>query len=152
MALRNAITSGFRLAEEGIKQQQEFLASLPRKELRKTLQSVLANQQRVHFHILPGIKTVSVYVYIHDLHSFKSAKLVRLLERLEDNGFAVEGTSDWMGGKPNRDFTYSKTIGTAKLDLRVCAYVRADSKSCRIEVVDVKEELVKTEVKRIVCA
>ena len=152
MSIRNAITSAFNAAAVSIKEQQAFLASVPRKEIREVLHNVLANQQRAHVHVLPSNKMVSVYVYLYDLHSFKSAKLVRVLERLEDNGFVAKDTSDWTYDRPNRDFTYSKTVGNTGIEVRVCAYVRADSKSCRIEVVDVKEEVVKTEVKRIVCA
>jgi hypothetical protein len=40
------------------------------------------------------------------------------------------------------------------LTIRVCisGYVKEDNTSCRIEVVEVREEMVRTEVKRLVCA
>lgn len=38
------------------------------------------------------------------------------------------------------------------ITLRVSGFVKSDNETCRIEVVEVKEEMVRTEVKRLVCA
>jgi hypothetical protein len=39
-----------------------------------------------------------------------------------------------------------------RIEVRINAYVKSDNETCRIEVVEVKEEVVRTEVKRLVCA
>lgn len=41
---------------------------------------------------------------------------------------------------------------TLTLSVQIYAYVKADSDACRIEVVGIEEEVVKKEIKRIVCA
>ena len=41
---------------------------------------------------------------------------------------------------------------TVLLSVQIYAYVKADSDACRIEVVGIEEEVIKREVKRIVCA
>lgn len=41
---------------------------------------------------------------------------------------------------------------TLTLSVQIYAYVKADSDACRIEVVGIEEEVIKKEIKRIVCA
>lgn len=41
---------------------------------------------------------------------------------------------------------------TLMISVQIYAYVKADSDACRIEVVGIEEEVVKKEIKRIVCA
>ena len=124
--------------------------------------------------------TIDVGVSTRDLDSFKDASLLRLLSQFAGDEWTPE-TSDYTYAAPNRDYRFKREIHNPLSALRltaaerrslawleahdgwyipkVCtltvavyAYVKADSDACRIEVVGIEEEVVKKEVKRIVCA
>jgi len=90
-------------------------------------------------------------------------------------------SSDYTYNQPNRDYRFKRTIDRPLDTLRltaaerrslswldthasysipteltltvgIYAYVKADSDACRIEVVGIEEEVIKKEIKRIVCA
>jgi hypothetical protein len=124
--------------------------------------------------------TVDVGVSTRDLASFKDPALLRLLSQFAGDEWTPE-TTDYTYDVPNRDYRFKREIHNPLSALRltaaerrslawleehdrwyipkVCtltvavyAYVKADSDACRIEVVGVEEEVIKKEVKRIVCA
>lgn len=51
-----------------------------------------------------------------------------------------------------REHASWETPRTLTISVQIYAYVKADSDACRIEVVGIEEEVVKKEIKRIVCA
>lgn len=124
--------------------------------------------------------TVDIGVSTRDLDSFKDPALLRLLSRFAGDEWTSE-TTDYTYAAPNRDYRFKREIHNPLSGLRltaaerrslawleahdgwcvpkVCtltvavyAYVKADSDACRIEVVGVEEEVIKKEIKRIVCA
>ena len=124
--------------------------------------------------------TLDIGVSVRNLDSFKDVSLLRLLSRFAGDEWTSE-TSDHTYAAPNRDYRFKREIHNPLSALRltaaerralawleehdrwyipqVCtltvgvyAYVKADSDACRIEVVGVEEEVIKREVKRIVCA
>lgn len=124
--------------------------------------------------------TVDIGVSVRNLDSFKDVSLLRLLSQFAGDEWTPE-TADHTYAAPNRDYRFKREIPNPLSGLRltaaerrslawldehspwavpkVCtltvavyAYVKADSDACRIEVVGVEEEVIKKEVKRIVCA
>ena len=124
--------------------------------------------------------TLDIGVSVRNLDSFKDVSLLRLLSQFAGDEWTPE-TSDHTYAAPNRDYRFKREIPNPLSALRltaaerralawleehdrwyipqVCtltvgvyAYVKADSDACRIEVVGVEEEVIKREVKRIVCA
>jgi hypothetical protein len=97
---------------------------------------------------------VFISVVMHDLDSFKDKNLTTILERFLD---WKATTSDFTSGVPNKDFRFDKRchddkVGEFEISVAVYAYVKADSPLCRIVVTGVTEEVVRKEVKQIVCA
>ena len=124
--------------------------------------------------------TLDIGVSMRNLDSFKDTSLLRLLSKFAGDEWTPE-TTDYTYAAPNRDYRFKREIHNPLSALRltaaerrslawletrdhwfipkVCtltvgvyAYVKADSDACRIEVVGVEEEVIKREVKRIVCA
>lgn len=124
--------------------------------------------------------TLDIGVSMRNLDSFKDVSLLRLLSQFAGDEWTPE-TSDHTYAAPNRDYRFKREIPNPLSALRltaaerralawleehdrwyipqVCtltvgvyAYVKADSDACRIEVVGVEEEVIKKEIKRIVCA
>ena len=98
--------------------------------------------------------TVFISVTMHELDSFKDKKLTSILERFID---WKATTSEYTSGLPNKDFRFDKRcrddkVGDFEISVAVYAYVKADSPLCRIVVTGVTEEVVRKEVKQIVCA
>lgn len=98
--------------------------------------------------------TVFISVILHDLDSFKDKALTSVLERFLDWNTS---TSDCTSGVPNKDFRFDKRChdekaGDFEISVAVYAYVKADSPLCRIVVTGVTEEIVRKEIKQIVCA
>lgn len=119
--------------------------------------------------------TIHFALTLRDLDSLKDKRLTKALET-----FAVEGwdakSSDYTYDVPNRDFHFNRTLlmptptnahsrwlvkhgymsegqlTEVRVAVSISAYVKADSASCRIEVVDRVERVVVDEVKKIVCA
>ena len=97
---------------------------------------------------------VFISMVMHDLDSFKDKQLITILERFLDWNTT---TSDFTSGVPNKDFRFDKRftddkVGEFEISVAVYAYVKADSPLCRIVVTGVTEEVVRKEVKQIVCA
>ena len=97
---------------------------------------------------------VFISMVMHDLDSFKDKQLITILERFLDWNTT---TSDYTSGVPNKDFRFDKKftddkVGEFEISVAVYAYVKADSPLCRIVVTGVTEEVVRKEVKQIVCA
>jgi len=97
---------------------------------------------------------VFISMVMHDLDSFKDKQLITILERFLDWNTT---TSDFTSGVPNKDFRFDKKftddkVGEFEISVAVYAYVKADSPLCRIVVTGVTEEVVRKEVKQIVCA
>ena len=124
--------------------------------------------------------TIDIGVSMRNLDSFKDTSLLRLLSQFAGDEWTPE-TTDYTYSEPNRDYRFKREIHNPLSGLRltaaerrslawleahdgwcvpkVCtltvavyAYVKADSDACRIEVVGIEEEVVKKEIKRIVCA
>ena len=124
--------------------------------------------------------TVDLGMPVRNLDSFKDPALMFLLSQFAGDEWTPE-TTDYTYNEPNRDYRFKRKIHNPLSGLRltaaerrslawleehspwsvpkVCtltvavyAYVKADSDACRIEVVGVEEEVIKKEVKRIVCA
>jgi hypothetical protein len=97
---------------------------------------------------------VFITVSMYDLDSFKDKKLSSVLERFID---WKASTSEYTSGLPNKDFRFDKMchdpkVGDFEISMAVYAYVKADSPLCRIVVTGVTEEVVRKEIKQIVCA
>lgn len=118
--------------------------------------------------------TDSIYigVSISELDSFKSKRLSKPLERFDDTWQA--NTMDYTYSAPNRDYEFTKKIAwTPKpskhtqwvikhgwqhrmpdvftLHLRISAYVKSDSPTCRVVIKEVRERVVCEEIKEIMC-
>ena len=97
---------------------------------------------------------VFISMVMQELDSFKDKTLTATLERFLDWNTT---TSDFTSGVPNKDFRFDKRftddkVGAFEISVAVYAYVKADSPLCRIVVTGVTEEVVRREVKQIVCA
>ena len=125
---------------------------------------------------------VSLGLTLRELESFKDGRLTKLLERFAGDEWRSSTTDytydrpnrdyrftmeiDDPLGHPALRLTAAEQRSLAWLRehapyevprtvlLSVCiyAYVKADSDACRIEVVGIEEEVIKKEIKRIVCA
>lgn len=143
---------------------KDILKMFPPKVRNEVCVSMMSYSDTLHFSLT-----------LRDLDSLKDTRLTKVLE-----AFAVEGwdarSSDYVYDVPNRDFHFGRTLFMAtpsnahsrwlvknaymnadqSIEMRVSviisAYVKADSDSCRIEVVDRVEKVVIEEVKKIVCA
>jgi hypothetical protein len=98
--------------------------------------------------------TVLINVPLLDLDSFKDKKFTNLIERFID---WEATTNDYTYGTPNRDVRFDKTdyddkVGSFTISVQVMAYVKHDSPLCRIVTTGYTEEVVRKEVKQIVCA
>jgi hypothetical protein len=132
------------------------------------------NRKRVNINSMGYSEEVGLSLSLSNLSSFKDKQLLRLLERFSGPEWRSE-TRDFTYGQPNRDYSFTRTIPvdfpennkharwlrdngyehrvptTFALCVRVYAYVRSDSPTCRIVVTGVKEEVIRSEVKEIVC-
>jgi len=122
--------------------------------------------------------SVSFNLYMRDLDSLKDKRLMRVLETFATDPSWNSSSNDYTYDTPNRDYRFDKklsipmpaneharwldkhgyfwhedkTVLPVEIHIYISAYVKADSDSCRIEVVDRVEKVVIEEVKRIVCA
>ena len=118
--------------------------------------------------------TVYLSLTIRNLNSLKDKALAKALAPFAGDEAWRASTNDYTyGDEPNRDFTFERSavIDTPRtasarwlqrnahqgaymhfsIFLRIGAYVKPDSDACRYEM-DVVEEVVRKETKRIVCA
>lgn len=98
--------------------------------------------------------TVMISASMYDLDSFKDKKLTNVIEKFLDWGVT---TSEYTHSTPNKDFRFDKSfhddkVGRFEISVGIYAYVKSDSPLCRIVVTGVTEEVVRKEVKQIVCA
>ena len=123
--------------------------------------------------------TVTFSLYLRDLDSLKDKRLMRALDAfVSDPGWTPSSSDYTHSNTPNRDYRFSKklpipmpatpaarwlekhayfwhddrTTLPVEISIFISAYVKQDSDSCRIEVVERIEKVVIEEVKRIVCA
>lgn len=122
--------------------------------------------------------SVTFSLYMRDLDSLKDKKLMRVLEIFATNPAWNSSSNDYTYDTPNRDYRFDKKLSIpmpaneharwlekhsyfwhedkttlpVEIQIFISAYVKPDSDSCRIEVVDRVEKVVIEEVKRIVCA
>lgn len=134
---------------------------------------------RKHVSIYPSSYNASTQfsITLRDLDSLKhDERLLNVLWPFSTSEWECSST-DYTYDTPNRDFIFRRTLHIPMPDnvhtrwlkkhghvqhyastmpmeviVFISAFVKADSDSCRIEVVDIKEEVVRTEVKKIVCA
>ena len=111
------------------KQQKVRLASIKAdlKLFINVLRPVLNDND--HMSIVNGSDKPVLYINMRDLDSFKTGRVIDTLKVLEAFGTA-DKTEDW-ASLVNRDYHYSM----GKYDVRLCAYVREDSPTCRKVVV-----------------
>jgi hypothetical protein len=98
----------------------------------------------------------SVFINLHvfDLDSFKDKRFTSLLERFID---WEATTNDYTHHLPNKDVRFDKQchddkVGDFTISVQIMAYVKPDSPLCRIVTTGFTEEVVRKEVKQIVCA
>jgi hypothetical protein len=117
---------------------------------------------------------VNFSLRIQDLESFKDKTLTKLLAKFAGDEWASH-TNDYTDGMPNRDFHFNRDIPwtpkpskhtrwieancgayhipyTFRLSVSLFTYVKSDSPTCRIVVEGYEEEVVRKEIKKIVCA
>lgn len=163
-ALANYHRSALRSQALAAPQVQAVLKMFPANVRKDVYVSVLSYSDTVYFQLT-----------VRDVDSLKDARLARVLE-----SFAVEGweasSHDYTYNVPNRDYRFARKIALplpknahsrwliknnymhetdpliVNADVIINAYVKEDSASCRIEVVERKERVVVDEIKRIVCA
>lgn len=124
--------------------------------------------------------SVSIGVTLRDLPGFKAPVLQRAIEPFLSTEWRAS-TQDYTYDAPNRDFKFTQSFPlpqslldaverhpsarwlrandneymiprSLSISVNIYAYVKADSPTCRVVVTGVKEEVVRTEVKEIVCA
>lgn len=124
--------------------------------------------------------SVSIGVTLRDLPGFKAPVLQRAIEPFLSSAWRAS-TQDYTYDAPNRDFKFTQSFPlpqslldaverhpsarwlrandneymiprSLSISVNIYAYVKADSPTCRVVVTGVKEEVVRTEVKEIVCA
>lgn len=119
--------------------------------------------------------SVHITLRIENLNSLKDKALAKALTPFAGDETWRSSTNDYtFGEEPNRDFQFERNVCVPitrktpavrwlqrhtgmgdrivlSLCVRISAYVKADSDACRYEV-DVVEEVVRKETKRIVCA
>jgi len=112
---------------------------------------------------------------LNELDSFKDKMLTKLLAKFASEEWECS-SRDWTNSDtPNRDFHFSRDVAwspkpsrhtrwlTANcgdyyvpkkfaVNVGIFAYVKSDSPLCRMVVTGVKEEVVRKEIKQIVCA
>jgi hypothetical protein len=98
---------------------------------------------------------VFISIHMDGLNSFKDKRFTNVLERFLD---WKTTTSEYThSDAPNKDVRFDKdfddaTMGRCTVSVTVMAYVKSDSPLCRIVTTGFKEEVVRTEIKQIVCA
>lgn len=120
---------------------------------------------------------VSFSLRLSDLDSFKDKKLTKLLAKFAGDEWASQ-TNDYTYDTPNRDFHFNRDIPwtpkpskhtrwfdkatedtgynhtptSFRVSVSLFTYVKSDSPTCRIVVEGYEEEVVRKEIKKIVCA
>lgn len=124
--------------------------------------------------------SVCIGVSLRGLPSFKAPALQRVIERFLTPEWTASTMDFTFTDNPNRDFKFTRVVPftdeqndamarhpsarwlnahgytsmiprSLSLSVSVYAYVKADSPTCRVVVTGVKEEVIRTETKAIVC-
>lgn len=166
-AIANAHRAALRVRILDAPAVQAVLALFPRNVRKEVSISCSDYSNRVNFSL-----------YIRDLDSLKDKRLMRVLEAFATDPAWNSSSNDYTYETPNRDFRFDKKLAIpmpatpaarwlekhfmfwhedkttlpVEVSIYISAYVKMDSDSCRIEVVDRVEKVVIEEVKRIVCA
>ena len=124
-------------------------------EVKKSFE-MLPPKMRKDTSLAMSVFSNSVFINMHmfDLDSFKDKRFTSLLERFID---WEATTNDYTHHLPNKDVRFDKQchddkVGDFTISVQIMAYVKPDSPLCRIVVTGVTEEVVRKEVKQIVCA
>ena len=117
--------------------------------------------------------SVNFTLTMRDLESFKDKKLTKLLACFAGDEWQTQTSDYTYSDAPNRDFSFNRTIAwtpkpskhtrwldtneeplpnTFKVYITLYTYVKSDSPTCRIVVEGYEEEVVRKEIKKIVCA
>jgi hypothetical protein len=148
-------------------------------EVRATLaalkRSMPKESAEIGMHVSDYNHTIYLILKINNLNSLKDKALAKALTPFAGDEAWRSHTNDYtFGEEPNRDFSFERSVRVPivrktpavrwlqrhtgmgdtiylSLNVRISAYVKADSDACRYEV-DVVEEIVRKETKRIVCA
>lgn len=134
-----------------------------------------AMREDVRLSISDFSDSVTFMLRMIDLDSFKDKQLVKLLAKFAGDEWASQ-TADYANSDaPNRDFSFTRTIAWTpkpskhtrwiekncgayhipnnfKISVMLFTYVKSDSPTCRIVVEGYEEEVVRKEIKKIVCA
>lgn len=102
--------------------------------------------------------SVTMYLTLRDLDSFKDAKLIKLLEKFSGSEWKPHSNDYTYGATPNRDFHFRRSVGEEcgddrfSIGVAIAAYVKSDSPLCRIVHKGYREEVKKVPITEIVCA
>ena len=119
--------------------------------------------------------SVSFTLTLRDLESFKDKQLTKLLAKFAGDEWLTRSSDYTYSDTPNRDFAFTRKLAwTPKpskhtrwlaayvgdyyvptsfdISVNLFTYVKSDSPLCRIVVAGVEEEVVRKEIKQIVCA
>lgn len=166
-AIANAHRAALRIRVVEAPQVQAIMSLFPR-SLRKNVRIDCSDYSN----------TVTFSLYLRDLDSLKDKRLMRALDAFVSDPDWITSSTDYTHDTPNRDYRFKKNISIpmpaneharwlekhsyfwhedktvlpVEIHIFISAYVKPDSDSCRIEVVDRVEKVVIEEVKRIVCA
>ena len=124
-------------------------------EVKKSFE-MLPPKMRKDASLAMSVFSNSVFINMHmfDLDSFKDKRFTSLLERFID---WEATTNDYTHHLPNKDVRFDKQchddkVGDFTISVQIMAYVKPDSPLCRIVTTGFTEEVVRKEVKQIVCA
>ena len=171
---RNALALAKLSAEAEARRVMLRTALIKQPEVQEALRMLPASiKPTLHIHQYMHSNDVGLYVTLRELKSFKDKRLLNLLAKFDGDWEAK--TNDYTySGAPNRDFTFSQRHAwlhptgdrnvtwlrkhgldvpySFTLEVCISAYVKSDSPLCRVETVGFEEKVVKTEIKKIVCA
>lgn len=134
-----------------------------------------AMREDLRFSVSDYSDSATFMLRLIDLDSFKDKTLTKLLTKFAGDEWQTQ-TADYANSEmPNRDFSFNREIPwtpkpskhtrwiekncgayhiptTFKISVMLFTYVKSDSPTCRIVVEGYEEEVVRKEIKKIVCA
>jgi hypothetical protein len=97
------------------------------------------------------VHNVTINVCTEDLDGFKDERLEKLLAHYVNDEYETK-TADWPESL-NRDFRFTKRLTpTFTLTVLICAYVKADSPTCRKVLKSTRTEVIERHEYEIVCS
>ena len=132
-------------------------------------------RDQVRLHVSDYSNTMQFTLTLDNLDTFKDKTLVKILSRFAEGDWESRSTDYTHSDTPSRDFAFNRSVAwTPKpsrhtrwiathcgeyyipisfdIQVGIYAYVKSDSPLCRMVVTEVKEEVVRKEIKQIVCA